>query len=128
DPGGRCGQGAGAPPDGDRARYCPPSPGGSANTGNRAVPRAPAVDPSARVRLCQVRAGDPQPAQARLHFRNAHEQLPQQAGAMVLDHDDDRALVDGDVGVGIPVTLLAKGIDEPEPSPELLAVLIEDGP
>ena len=37
---------------------------------------------------------------------------------MVLDHDDDRALVDGEEGVGVPVSALAERIDEAELAPE----------
>ena len=64
------------------------------------------------VRTLQSGTREAEPAQPGLHFGNAHEQLPQQPGAMVLDHDDDRPLVDGQEGVGVPVALLAEGIDE----------------
>ena len=57
-----------------------------------------------------------------LHFGDRHEQPPQQPGAVILDHDDDRSLIDGQEGVGIPVAALAEGIHEAVASPDLVAV------
>src|SRR3569833_1882809 len=71
----------------------------------------------------EMRARETQPPEARLHFRNIHEELPQQAGAVILHHHDNRALVDGDVGVGIPVALFAERIGKAIPSPQLFALL-----
>src|SRR3569833_449662 len=71
----------------------------------------------------EMRARETQPPEARLHFRNIHEELPQQAGAVILHHHDNRALVDGDVGVGIPVALFAERIGKTIPSPQLFAML-----
>src|ERR1700679_2584983 len=53
-----------------------------------------------------VGAAEFQLAQPRLDFRNAHEEFPQQAGAMILHHDDDGALVYGQIGVTEPIALL----------------------
>ena len=41
--------------------------------------------------------------QCRFHLGRVHEQVPQQSAAVVFDHDDDRALIDGEVGFGLPV-------------------------
>src|ERR1700733_2443279 len=57
-------------------------------------------------------------------LRNAHEQLPDEAAAVVLDHHDDRPLADREVTVGVPVMLLAEAIDEAEPSPDLVAEIV----
>src|SRR5579862_1972865 len=70
-------------------------------------------------------AREAKPAQSRLHFRNAHEQLPQQPGTMILHHDDNGPLIDGDVGVSVPVPLLAESIGKSVTPPELLAMLVK---
>ncbi len=54
-------------------------------------------------RALEVRAAEAEAAQAGLHFRHAHEQFPQKARAMVLHHHDDRALVDGEICLCVPV-------------------------
>ena len=43
---------------------------------------------------------------------------------MVLDHDDDRPLVDGEIAIRCPVLLLAEGIIESVRAPELLSQVI----
>ena len=39
----------------------------------------------------------PQLIQSLLHFGGRHKKVPEQAGAIILYHDDDRTLVDGDI-------------------------------
>src|SRR5688572_5819055 len=60
----------------------------------------------------EMRAAEAQRVQPVLHFGHAHEQLPQQTRTMVLHHHDDRALVDGEKGVGEPAAPFAERIDE----------------
>lgn len=48
-----------------------------------------------------------------LHFGILHEIIPQQAGPVIFDHDDDRPLIDGEVGIGIPIPGLIEGIIGP---------------
>src|ERR1700677_647774 len=55
---------------------------------------------------------------------NAHEQLPDEASSVILDHDHDRPLADREVTVGVPVVLLAESIDEAVPSPNLVAEIV----
>src|ERR1700761_3147013 len=63
-----------------------------------------------------------QRVQSALYFVRFHEQIPQETAAMVLDHDDDWALIDGKIGIGVPVSRLAKRVHETIPSPYLVAV------
>src|SRR5215469_18376270 len=65
-----------------------------------------------------MRAAEAEQLEAGADFRDAHEQFPQECAAMILDHRDDRALADRDVGIGIPVLLLAEAIDETKASPD----------
>jgi hypothetical protein len=46
-----------------------------------------------------MRAGETQLAKALLHLRHRHEQFPQQAATIILDHHHNRTLVDGEAGV-----------------------------
>src|ERR671920_1442243 len=63
-------------------------------------------------------------AQAGLDLGAAHEQLPEQAGAVVLDHRHDRALVDREMPAGVPVVGLAGRVYEAVLAPDVLAELI----
>src|SRR5271155_4401070 len=65
-----------------------------------------------------------EPFHALPDFGNAHEQLPDKAAAVVLDHDDDRPLTDRKVTISVPVMLLAETVDEAEPSPNLVAEIV----
>src|SRR5450631_2630266 len=73
---------------------------------------------SAVVRAVQVGAAEPEFAQSRLHFRNTHKELPQQAGSMILHHDDDGSLIDGQVDITKPIPLFAECIEEAIRSPD----------
>src|ERR1700683_3330560 len=55
---------------------------------------------------------------------NAHEQLPDEARSVILDHDHDRPLADREVTVGVPLVLLTESIDEAVPSPNLVAEIV----
>ncbi len=76
----------------------------------------------------QVRALEAEPAQAGLHFRHRHEQLPQEARAMVFHHDDDGPSIDGQKSICVPVLAFAEGIDEAEMAPDPVPVLLEQVP
>lgn len=51
----------------------------------------------------------------------AHEVFPAESAAGVLDHADDRSLIDGDIVFRKPIALEIEGIVESERSPETLA-------
>src|SRR6516225_4216632 len=70
-----------------------------------------------------VRALEAEAPQADADLGAAHEELPQEAGAVVLDHDDDRALIDGEMRLRIPILALAEGIDEAVIAPKMFAEL-----
>lgn len=53
-----------------------------------------------------------------MDFGDVHEKVPQQLGAVIFDHDNDGALVDGEVAVGHPVFFGAEGIAESVWSPD----------
>ena len=59
-----------------------------------------------------MRAREAEPLEARLDFGDAHEKLPQKPAAVILDHDDDRTLIDRQIRIGIPVAAFIEGIDE----------------
>src|SRR5215469_1168050 len=65
-----------------------------------------------------MRAAEAEQLEAGADFRDAHEQFPQECAAMILDHRDDRALADRDVGIGVPVLLLAEAVHETKASPD----------
>src|SRR6516162_4583218 len=65
-----------------------------------------------------MRATEAEQLEPRPDFRDAHEQSPQERAAVILDHHDDRALADCDVGIGVPVLLLAEAVHETEASPD----------
>src|SRR3546814_4105853 len=69
----------------------------------------------------QVRALESETAQPGSHLGAAHEQVPEQTGPVVLDHRDDRALVDGEPCVRIPAFRLAEGVDEAVVAPDAVA-------
>ena len=68
-----------------------------------------------------MRALESKPAQAQLNVGILHEQIPQQSRTMILDHDDDRALVDRQIGFGEPVGVLAEGVGKTETAPQPVA-------
>src|SRR6516162_1319299 len=45
-----------------------------------------------------------------LHLRYVHEYLPKQSGPIVFDHDYDRALVNGQMRLRIPIELFAESV------------------
>ena len=63
--------------------------------------------------------------QSRLHVGVAHEELPQQAGPVILNHDCDRSLVDGEVTLRIPIVRFTESIVEAERSEHFVAHIIE---
>lgn len=60
-----------------------------------------------------------------LHLWAVHKQLPEQTGAVVLNHRSDGALVDGKVAWERPLRLFAKGIVEAVFAPNPAAFLPE---
>lgn len=73
-------------------------------------------------------AGESQGMQTAANLRRLHEQIPQQSRAVIFDHDDDGALIDGQKGICIPVPGLAKSVDEPISAPHLLTMRVEKVP
>ena len=69
----------------------------------------------------EVRAGEAEAAEAVADFGAAHQEAPEQAGAGVLDHHHDRALVDREMRGGVPVGGLAEGVDEAVVAPDAVA-------
>lgn len=63
--------------------------------------------------------------QPRLHIRVTHKQIPKQSGAVVLYHDGNWALVDGEVAFRIPVVRFAECVVEAEGAEELVAHVVE---
>ena len=56
--------------------------------------------------------------------RVAHEGVPEQAGAVVLYHADDRALVYGDVTAGEPLVFQREGVVEALFTPDAFAQVV----
>ena len=75
--------------------------------------------------LVEEGASKSQFRQSRLHVGVAHEELPQQAGSVILNHDGDRSLVDGKVTLRIPVVRFAESVIEAERSEHFVAHIIE---
>ena len=67
------------------------------------VVHAIGVGQGVREAIGVARGAETQSCKAAAYIRMAHEEPPKEARAVVLDHDDDGALVDGDaVGGGLP--------------------------
>ena len=74
--------------------------------------------PDALARSQAPGAENPSLARPVCDLRAAHEQPPHEAAAEILDHDDDRPLVDREIGFRDPVLLRAEGVPEPVFAPE----------
>src|SRR5262245_31450444 len=77
---------------------------------------------SSCVQSCRVvRACETKSTQTLPNLRAAHEQFPHEAAAMVFDHDDDRALIDGEIARIDPLLALAECVAKSELAPDTVA-------
>src|SRR5690606_1080583 len=53
-----------------------------------------------------------------------HKQLPEEACAVILDHSDNRSLINGQIAIGKPVPLFRKGIIKSIFSPQAVSKVL----
>lgn len=68
---------------------------------------------------CQVRAGKAKLPQRIPNFGRAHEQFPKKTAPVVLDHRDDRPLVNCEIRSGKPIARQRECVNKAKPSSDL---------
>src|SRR5580692_11622640 len=69
-------------------------------------------------------AGETETFQTVLNIRDIHEEPPEEPGTIVLDHGNDGAFIDGQMGLPPPVMRLAETVGESIRSPDTVTEII----
>src|SRR5205823_11356307 len=80
--------------------------------------------PRPTYRFLAIRSLEPRRRQAALDFRRLHKRPPNTTGAVILDHDENRALIDSEhfrvPPVGGQIESVAESVRRPDIGPKLL--------